>query len=93
MDQTAGALVVPPPGRDRPPAGVVGPVAWLRANLFGSWWSTAVTLLLGYLIIRWGLTFFDWAVLDAIWTVPDQRARPAGRQLAAPPAPPARAGR
>ncbi len=70
MDQTAGALVVPPPGRDRPPAGVVGPVAWLRANLFGSWWSTAVTLLLGYLIIRWGLTFFDWAVLDAIWTVP-----------------------
>ena len=58
------------PGRERPPAGIVGPVAWLRANLFSSWLSTAVTLLLGYLIVRWGAGFFDWAFLNAIWSVP-----------------------
>ena len=56
--------------RDRPPAGSVGPLAWLRANLFGSGWSTAVTLLLGYLVLRWGLGFVDWAFVNAIWSVP-----------------------
>ncbi len=56
--------------RERPPAGSVGPVAWLRTHLFGSWWSTAVTLLLGYLLLRWGLGFVDWAVVNAIWSVP-----------------------
>ncbi len=70
MDQSAGAVAAPVPTRDRPPAGVVGPLAWLRTHLFGSWWSTAVTLLLGYLIIRWGIGFLEWAVIDAIWTVP-----------------------
>jgi general L-amino acid transport system permease protein len=27
-------------------------------------------LVLGYLIIRWGLAFIDWALLHAIWSVP-----------------------
>ena len=42
--------------RERPPANLVGPLAWVRGNLFGSWWSSAVTLALGYLILRaaWG---------------------------------------
>jgi general L-amino acid transport system permease protein len=56
--------------RERPPAGTVGPLAWLRTNLFGSWWSTAVTLLLGYLLIRWTIGFVDWAFVRAFWTVP-----------------------
>ena len=56
--------------RERPPAGATGPWAWARANLFGSWWSTAITLLLGYLILRFAVGFFAWAVLNAVWTVP-----------------------
>ncbi|HET9020231.1 MAG TPA: amino acid ABC transporter permease [Acetobacteraceae bacterium] len=56
--------------REQPPAGTTGPVAWLRANLFGSWWSTAVTLLIGYLLLRWAWGFFVWGVVDAIWSVP-----------------------
>ena len=58
------------PTRERPPAGVYGPLAWMRANLFSSWWSGAVTLLLGYLIVRWTSSFVDWAVINAIWSVP-----------------------
>jgi general L-amino acid transport system permease protein len=54
----------------RPPSLSVGVVGWLRANLFNSWLSTAVTLALGYLIIRWTLGFLDWAVFNAIWSVP-----------------------
>ena len=66
----AGIIGVPAPTRERPPAGLVGPVAWLRTNLFSSWWSTAVTLLLGYLIIRYGLSLVDWAFINATWSVP-----------------------
>src|ERR1700678_2981616 len=56
--------------RERPPASVVGPVAWARRNLFGSWWSSAVTILLGYLLIRWAFAFIDWALINAAWSVP-----------------------
>jgi general L-amino acid transport system permease protein len=56
--------------RVRPPVAVAGPVAWARKNLFAGWLSTAVTLLLGYLLLRWAFGLFDWGVLNAIWSVP-----------------------
>ena len=56
MSQTAAAAdPLYAADRERPPAGVVGPWAWARAHLFGSWWSTAITLMLGYLIVRFAL--------------------------------------
>ena len=54
----------------RPPLLAVGPIAWMRANLFSSWLSTAVTLVLAYLIIRWSVGFAEWAFVNAIWSVP-----------------------
>ena len=48
----------------------VSPWAWARANLFGSWWSTAVTLVLGYVILRTLFGLFEWGVVNAIWSVP-----------------------
>jgi general L-amino acid transport system permease protein len=60
----------PAPEREQPPASVVGPVAWLRRNLFSSWWSSAVTILLGYVLIKWAWGFFDWGVINAVWSVP-----------------------
>lgn len=54
----------------RPPITVVGPIAWARASLFSSWWSTAITLVLAYLIIRWAMGLVDWAFINAIWSVP-----------------------
>ena len=63
--------------RERPPSGVTGPWAWARSNLFGSWWSTAVTLVLGYLILRFALSFISWGVLHAVWSVPyDAEGKP-----------------
>jgi general L-amino acid transport system permease protein len=55
--------------RDQPETMVYGPVAWLRANLFNSWISTAVTLALAYLVVRWALGFIDWAFVHAVWSV------------------------
>jgi general L-amino acid transport system permease protein len=73
MSQTTVDAVVEPQfaaDRERPVAGGTGPWAWARANLFGSWWSTAVTLLLGYVILRFAVGFVAWGVINAIWTVP-----------------------
>ncbi len=67
----AGAAAIPSVARDRPPATVHGPLAWLRTNLFGSWPSAVATIVFGVLIVYWVVNFFDWAVVHAVWTVPD----------------------
>ena len=55
----------------RAPAGAgFAPVAWARANLFNSWLSSAVTILLAYLIVRWVFGFVNWGLVHAVWSVP-----------------------
>ena len=58
------------PHRAAPSAALGGPLAWMRANLFNSWLSTAVTLALGYLILRAGMFIVSWGFINAVWTVP-----------------------
>jgi general L-amino acid transport system permease protein len=71
MSQTAVAATTPSTvAVERPPPGVIGPLAWLKANLFNTWLSTAVTLALGYVIVRIAISFVDWAFVNAIWHVP-----------------------
>jgi general L-amino acid transport system permease protein len=53
----------------------IGFVGWLRANLFSGWLSTAVTLALGYFIIRWAIGFVDWAFVNAVWSVPNNQTQ------------------
>ena len=52
------------------PASVIGPWAWLKANLFSSWLSTATTLVLLYIILRAVLGLIDWGFIHAVWSVP-----------------------
>lgn len=66
----AATLGAAPAIERRPPTFAVGPLGWLRANLFSSWLSTAVTLVLAYLLVSWTLSFLNWAVVNAIWDVP-----------------------
>lgn len=74
------ATTIEPPyaaARERPPAGTTGPWGWAKANLFGSWWSTAITLVLAYLILRVVVDTVSWAILHAVWSVPyDAQGRP-----------------
>ncbi len=74
----AGVAAAPttPGPRDRPAAAAFAPVAWARANLFNSWISTAVTLALIYLIARWAIGFFNWGILNAVWSVPETATGP-----------------
>jgi general L-amino acid transport system permease protein len=64
----APSLSAPTQPRGAPPG--AGVVAWARENLFGGWLSTAVTLALGYLILRIVLAVVSWALLNAVWSVP-----------------------
>ncbi len=72
----AGQASVVDATRSRPPASVHGPLAWLRRNLFGSWPSALATVVFGALIIYWAVGFFSWAVLHAVWTVPQGAGGP-----------------
>lgn len=55
-------------GRLPPPPDTVGPSAWLRQNLFGSWPSTIVTAVLGALLAILAALVIQWA-LNARWGV------------------------
>ncbi len=69
-----GTIVTPNAGMNEPlppPASLVGPLAWLRQNLFSSIGNTVLTilgLLLIYAILK---PFLDWAIFSAVWSGPD----------------------
>jgi general L-amino acid transport system permease protein len=50
-------------------------LGWLRTNLFSSWFSTAITLMLAFLILRGLWSFVQWALLNAVWRVPDNQSQ------------------
>ncbi|MCC6737380.1 MAG: amino acid ABC transporter permease [Bauldia sp.] len=55
-----------------PPRGVVGPLAWLRNNLFSSPANTATTILIA-LFLAWTVPpLIRWLFIDAAWTGDDR---------------------
>ena len=61
----AAATWTPKPS-EAPPALSVGWLGWLRANLFSSWWSSVLTLVLAYLIVKAVLAVVGWAFVHAV---------------------------
>lgn len=54
-----------------PPAAVRGgALSWVKQNLFYSWGSTLTTAAAVVLIAKVALSLFQWAFLNAIWSVP-----------------------
>src|SRR5688572_30426958 len=52
-----------------PPSTSVGPVGWLRHNLFGSIWSGLTTLVVGTVAVIALFLSVEWALTDARWDV------------------------
>ena len=50
-----------------PPSKTIGPVAWLRSNLFSSPLNTILTLIGLYIIYVLFVPFIDWAFVSADW--------------------------
>jgi len=55
----------------RPPRPSVGPIGWLRANLFSSWANTLLTVFGLWLIYSVVTGVIEWAVVSAVWTGED----------------------
>ena len=56
---------------ERPPRSFVGPVAWMRDNLFSTWGNTILTVI-GLLIAYWVVsTVVSWGILTATFTGAD----------------------
>ncbi|MCF2971202.1 amino acid ABC transporter permease [Synechococcus sp. Nb3U1] len=52
-----------------PPQEKLSPAAWVRRNLFDSWFSTVLTLV-SALVLAWALSiFWNWAFTQANWAV------------------------
>lgn len=56
----------------RPPPAAVndGAVSWLHRNLFYSWPSALLTLILAATLVKGVFSLIKWALLNAVWTVP-----------------------
>ena len=50
-----------------PPSSVVGPIAWVRENLFSSVSNTVMTLLGAYIIYSLLASVIPWLFLDSVW--------------------------
>lgn len=67
---TRGELLQPLP----PPASLVGPWGWARANLFSSPLQTVLTLVGAYIAYVLVWTFVDFTFIRAVWTGEDRDA-------------------
>lgn len=50
-----------------PPRSSIGPLAWLRKNLFNSWYNSLLTLVGAIVIFSLLRSLLDWATHDARW--------------------------
>jgi general L-amino acid transport system permease protein len=57
-----------------PPASLVGPVGWMRANLFSSPLQALLTLVGAYIAYKLVWTFVDFTIIRAVWTGEDRDA-------------------
>lgn len=59
-DVTAGPVI-------RPPSAQTGVIAWLRQNLFSTWYNCLLTFLALYVIVMGGKGLIEWAFANAVF--------------------------
>ena len=67
--------VILPPGREnlrKAPVVSVGFIGWIKNNLFSTWYNTLFTILGLYILYLAVPPFFQWAILDAVWSGEDR---------------------
>lgn len=66
------------PQRARPIRLPIGPLAWVRTNLFSTWFNSLLTLLILYVLIRTVPGIIDWSLSRATWDGDAAACRAAG---------------
>lgn len=51
----------------KPPVTSVGVVGWMRANLFNSWYSSLLTIVVLMILWKTVIPFINWAFIDSLW--------------------------
>ncbi len=62
----------------RPPVTIMGPMGWIRANLFSSWFNGLLTVLIIFLLWKTLPPFFKWAFVESLWRSDGTACRDAG---------------
>ncbi|MFQ5830006.1 MAG: hypothetical protein ACE5JD_12750 [Candidatus Methylomirabilia bacterium] len=75
MDRAGSAALALPPRIS------IGPLGWLRANLFSTWYNVILTVLILWVLASVLLPLARWMVFDATWATTSEACRQA-RQLA-----------
>ncbi|WP_416675584.1 amino acid ABC transporter permease [Egbenema bharatensis] len=60
---------LPPSQSSAPPISQVGPIAWLRKNLFSSWFNGLLTIAILAILLNLLFSFAQWATTVAQWQV------------------------
>ena len=56
----------------KPPIIKIGIIGWIKGNLFSTWYNSLFTLLGLYIFYLAIPPFFQWAIIDAVWTGDDR---------------------
>ena len=67
------AIAFKPKASRPPPRGTAGTLGWLRSHLFYSWWSSLLTLVVGYLLVSLLASLYDWGIANAVWEANSRR--------------------
>jgi general L-amino acid transport system permease protein len=59
----------PPSSASPPPVAQVGPIAWLRRNLFSDWFNSLLTIAILLILFNTLASFLNWATTAAQWQV------------------------
>jgi general L-amino acid transport system permease protein len=59
---------------ERPPAATVGPIAWVRDNLFSSWGNTLLTIIGALIVYKVVASVVSWGVITATFSGADGSA-------------------
>lgn len=52
----------------KPPVSQSGVVGWLRMNLFSSWVNSIITIVGGFVVIKFLWWVISWAIINAVWS-------------------------
>ena len=71
MDQNSSTILHEKELPKKAPIVSIGIISWLRENLFSTWYNTIFTIFGIYILFLAIPPFFQWAIIDAVWSGED----------------------
>ncbi len=51
----------------------IGPIRWLRENLFSTWYNVVLSIVALYIIYLFTALIWQWGIVDAVWVAENRR--------------------